>query len=204
MKVLLINGSPHREGNTFIALSEVARTLEAEGIAAEIVSIGTRAVQGCIGCGKCAELGHCVFNDALYNQVREGLAGADGVVIGSPVYYAGPNGSLCALLDRVFYSCGSLLAYKPAAAVAVCRRGGASATFDRLNKYFTISNMLVVSSQYWNSVHGRLPGEAAQDGEGLQTMRVLARNMARVLKAGLLASEGRPEPEARIVTSFIR
>ena len=158
----------------------------------------------CIACGKCAELGRCVFNDALYNEVREKLAGADALVVGSPVYYAWPNGSLCALLDRLFYSCSDRLAYKPAAAVAVCRRGGASATFDRLNKYFTISNMPVVSSQYWNSVHGRLPGEAAQDAEGLQTMRVLARNMARMLRAGLLASEGRPEPEERVVTSFIR
>ena len=175
MKVLLINGSPRREGNTFIALSEVARTLRDEGIGAEIVSIGTKAVQGCIACGKCAELGRCVFNDALYNEVREKLAGADALVVGSPVYYAGPNGSLCALLDRLFYSCSDRLAYKPAAA-----------------------------SQYWNSVHGRLPGEAAQDAEGLQTMRVLARNMARMLRAGLLASEGRPEPEERVVTSFIR
>ena len=188
MKVLLINGSPRREGNTFIALSEAARALEAEGVGAEIVSIGTKAVQGCIACGKCAELGRCVFNDALYNEVREKLVGADALVVGSPVYYAGPNGSLCALLDRLFYSCSDRLAYKPAAAVAV----------------FTISNMPVVSSQYWNSVHGRLPGEAAQDAEGLQTMRVLARNMARMLRAGLLASEGRPEPEERVVTSFIR
>ena len=123
MKVLLINGSPHREGNTFIALSEVARTLESEGVQAEIVHIGTKAVQGCIACGKCAELGHCVFSDALYTTVREKLADADGIVVGSPVYYAGPNGSLCALLDRVFYSCGKYLAYKPGAAVAVCRRG---------------------------------------------------------------------------------
>ena len=137
-------------------------------------------------------------------EAAESAAGADALVVGSPVYYAGPNGSLCALLDRLFYSCSDRLAYKPAAAVAVCRRGGASATFDRLNKYFTISNMPVVSSQYWNSVHGRLPGEAAQDAEGLQTMRVLARNMARMLRAGLLASEGRPEPEERVVTSFIR
>ena len=171
MKVLLINGSPHKEGNTFIALSEVAKTLEANGIETEIVSIGAKAVQGCIACGRCRELGRCVFNDELYNRVREQLEGADGIVIGSPVYYAGPNGSLCALLDRLFYSAGSLLAYKPAAAVAVCRRGGASATFDRLNKYFTINNMPVVSSQYWNSVHGRTPGEASQDIEGLQTMR---------------------------------
>lgn len=203
MKVLLINGSPHREGNTFIALSEVARTLESEGVQAEIVHIGTKAVQGCIACGKCAELGHCVFSDALYTTVREKLADADGIVVGSPVYYAGPNGSLCALLDRVFYSCGKYLAYKPGAAVAVCRRGGASATFDRLNKYFTIMNMPVVPSQYWNSVHGRLPGEAREDAEGLQTMRVLARNMARLLKAGVGPALA-PEAEERQWTHFIR
>ena len=204
MEVLLINGSPHSQGNTFIALSEVAKTLEREGIQTRLMSIGMKAVQGCIACNKCSELGRCVFNDILYKEVREALKSADALVVGSPVYYAGPNGSLCALLDRLFYSCSDRLAYKPAAAVAVCRRGGASATFDRLNKYFTISNMPVVSSQYWNSVHGRLPGEAAQDAEGLQTMRVLARNMARMLRAGLLASEGRPEPEERVVTSFIR
>lgn len=204
MKVLLINGSPRREGNTFVALSEVAAALGAEGIDTQIVHLGTRAVQGCIACGKCAELGRCVFRDALYEEVRTALSDADGLIVGSPVYYAGPNGSLCALLDRVFYSCGPLLSYKPAACVAVCRRGGASATFDRLNKYFTISNMPVVSSQYWNSVHGRLPGEAREDGEGLQTLRVLARNMARLLKAGPRYDEARPEPEARIVTSFIR
>lgn len=203
MKVLLINGSPHREGNTFIALSEVAQTLEAEGVETEIVHIGTKAVQGCIACNKCAELGHCVFSDALYTSVREKLAGADGLVVGSPVYYAGPNGSLCALLDRVFYSSGEYLAYKPGAAVAVCRRGGASATFDRLNKYFTIMNMPVVPSQYWNSVHGRLPGEARQDAEGLQTMRVLARNMARLLKAGVGPALA-PEAEERQWTHFIR
>lgn len=204
MKVLLINGSPHREGNTFIALCEAARALEAEGIETEIVPIGTKAVQGCIACNRCAELGRCVFNDALYNEVRDKLAGADGLIVGSPVYYAGPNGSLCALLDRVFYSCSERLDYKPAAAVAVCRRGGASATFDRLNKYFTISNMPVVSSQYWNSVHGMLPGEAAQDAEGLQTMRLLGRNMARMLKSGVYAPENRPEPEERVMTNFIR
>lgn len=203
MKVLLINGSPHREGNTFIALSEVARALEAEGVLTETVHIGAKAVQGCIACGKCAELGHCVFPDDLYRAVRERLAAADGLVVGSPVYYAGPNGSLCALLDRVFYSCGEYLAYKPAAAVAVCRRGGASATFDRLNKYFTISNMPVVPSQYWNSVHGLVAGEASQDAEGLQTMRVLGRNMARLLKAGVGPGLA-PEPEERVWTHFIR
>ena len=203
MKVLLINGSPHQRGCTYTALAEVAKSLEENGVGAEIAWIGAGAVHGCIACGKCGELGRCVFNDALYDEVREKLAGADALVVGSPVYYAGPNGSLCALLDRLFYSCGELLAYKPAAAVAVCRRGGASATFDRLNKYFTISNMPVVSSQYWNSVHGRLPGEAREDAEGLQTMRVLARNMARLLKAGVGPALA-PEAEERQWTHFIR
>lgn len=204
MKVLLINGSPRREGNTFVALSETARALEAEGIETRIVHLGTKAVQGCIACGKCSELGRCVFRDALYEEVRAELPEADALVVGSPVYYAGPNGSLCALLDRVFYSCSPMLAYKPAAAVVVCRRGGASAAFDRLNKYFTINNMPVVSSQYWNSVHGMLPGEARADAEGLQTMRVLARNMARLLKAGPRCDEALPEAEERLMTNFIR
>ena len=198
MKVVLINGSPHRKGNTFIALSEVAGALEKEGVQTEIIQLGIKAVQGCIACNKCAELGHCVFQDTLYNQVREALQEADGIVVGSPVYYAGPNGALCALLDRVFYSCSELLAYKAGASVAVCRRGGASATFDRLNKYFTILNMPVVSSQYWNSVHGMRPGEATEDAEGLQTMRMLGRNMAWLLKGV------EPEPELRVMTNFIR
>jgi multimeric flavodoxin WrbA len=140
----------------------------------------------------------------VVNEAIEKAKTADGFVFGSPVHYASASGNMTSFMDRLAYAGGRYLAYKPAAAVAVCRRGGASATFDRLNKYFTISNMPVVSSQYWNSVHGRLPGEAAQDAEGLQTMRVLARNMARMLRAGLLASEGRPEPEERVVTSFIR
>ena len=202
MKVVLINGSPHRKGNTFIALSEVAGALEKEGVQTEIIQLGIKAVQGCIACNKCAELGHCVFQDTLYNQVREALQEADGIVVGSPVYYAGPNGALCALLDRVFYSCSELLAYKAGASVAVCRRGGASATFDRLNKYFTILNMPVVSSQYWNSVHGMRPGEATEDAEGLQTMRMLGRNMAWLLKG--VEREERPEPELRVMTNFIR
>ena len=202
MKVVLINGSPHRKGNTFIALSEVAGALEKEGVQTEIIQLGIKAVQGCIACNKCAELGHCVFQDTLYNQVREALQEADGIVVGSPVYYAGPNGALCALLDRVFYSCSELLAYKAGASVAVCRRGGASATFDRLNKYFTILNMPVVSSQYWNSVHGMRPGEATEDAEGLQTMRMLGRNMAWLLKG--VKREERPEPELRGMTNFIR
>ena len=202
MKVVLINGSPHRKGNTFIALSEVAGALEKEGVQTEIIQLGIKAVQGCIACNKCAELGHCVFQDTLYNQVREALQEADGIVVGSPVYYAGPNGALCALLDRVFYSCSELLAYKAGASVAVCRRGGASATFDRLNKYFTILNIPVVSSQYWNSVHGMRPGEATEDAEGLQTMRMLGRNMAWLLKG--VKREERPEPELRVMTNFIR
>ena len=202
MKVVLINGSPHRKGNTFIALSEVAGALEKEGVQTEIIQLGIKAVQGCIACNKCAELGHCVFQDTLYNQVREALQEADGIVVGSPVYYAGPNGALCALLDRVFYSCSELLAYKAGASVAVCRRGGASATFGRLNKYFTILNMPVVSSQYWNSVHGMRPGEATEDAEGLQTMRMLGRNMAWLLKG--VKREERPEPELRVMTNFIR
>lgn len=202
MKVVLINGSPHRKGNTFIALSEVAGALEKEGVQTEIIQLGIKAVQGCIACNKCAELGHSVFQDTLYNQVREALQEADGIVVGSPVYYAGPNGALCALLDRVFYSCSELLAYKAGASVAVCRRGGASATFDRLNKYFTILNMPVVSSQYWNSVHGMRPGEATEDAEGLQTMRMLGRNMAWLLKG--VKREERPEPELRVMTNFIR
>ncbi len=204
MKVLLINGSPHKEGNTYIALSEVAKALRTNGIETEIVSIGAKAVQGCIACHRCYELGRCVFDDALYNKVREKLEDTDGIVIGSPVYYAGPNGSLCALLDRLFYSSSHLLQYKPAAAVAVCRRGGASATFDRLNKYFTITNMPVVSSQYWNSVHGRQPGEALQDEEGLQTMRTLGNNMAWILKSLKSGGQPLPEREPGIMTNFIR
>uniref|UniRef100_UPI003FEE8BDC flavodoxin family protein n=1 Tax=Bacteroides clarus TaxID=626929 RepID=UPI003FEE8BDC len=204
MKVLLINGSPHKKGNTYIALLEVATALEKEGVATEIVSIGTKAIQGCIACNKCQETGVCVFNDEPYRTIREKLQQADGVIIGSPVYFAGPNGMLCALLDRLFYSCRSVLLYKPAASVAICRRGGASATFDRLNKYFTITNMPVVSSQYWNSVHGRRPGEAVQDLEGLQIMRTLGRNMAWLLKNIHQNGLQVPEPEQTIRTDFIR
>lgn len=141
LKVLLVNGSPHRNGNTFTALSEVANALEEEGIASEIVPIGNHPVQGCVGCYKCKEKGICVFRDEAYLTLREKLAEADGIIIGSPVYFGGPAGSLCALLDRLFYSSGQLAQYKPAASVVVCRRGGATATFDRLNKYFTILNM---------------------------------------------------------------
>ena len=205
MKVLLINGSPHANGNTSIALAEVAKTLETEGIETVTIGIGVQPVRGCVACGACRKNNtRCAFSDALYDQLHAILeAGIDGVVVGSPVYYAGPNGSLCALLDRLFYSCSAWMAYKPAAAVAVCRRGGASATFDRLNKYFTINNMPVVPSQYWNSVHGAAPGEALQDLEGLQTMRTLAHNMAWMMRN--LAKEPAPKcDEKKLKTSFIR
>lgn len=205
MRVLLINGSPRAKGNTSIALAEVAKTLESEGITTLTVHIGNQPVRGCIACGACRKFNSlCTFSDPLYDQLRAILEeGIDGLVVGSPVYYAGPNGSLCALLDRLFYSSGALMAYKPAAAVTVCRRGGASATFDRLNKYFTINNMPVVPSQYWNSVHGAALGEALQDLEGLQTMRTLAHNMAWMMRN--LAKEPAPKcDEKKLKTSFIR
>jgi multimeric flavodoxin WrbA len=204
MKALLINGSPKKEGNTFVALSEVAKELENNGVETKIISIGAKPVQGCTACNKCDELGRCVFSDELYNTVREELKTADALVIGTPVYFAGANGSLCALLDRVFYSCYELLQYKPGAAVAVCRRGGASSAFDRLNKYFTIFNMPVVSSQYWNIIHGLLPGEAQQDAEGLQTMRTIGKNMAWLLKSIKEGKQQVPETEERQQTNFIR
>lgn len=204
MKVLLINGSPRQEGNTHLALTEIAKTLAENGIDSEIVWIGNRPVRGCIACYKCVELGHCVFRDDLMVDLEGKVADADGYIIGSPVYYAGPNGSLCALLDRLFLSQGSKMRFKPGASVAVCRRGGASSTFDRLNKYFTINCMPLVSSQYWNMVYGRTPGEAAQDGEGMQTMRTLARNMAWMLKNLHSGASPAPEMEPRIATNFIR
>ena len=202
MKVLLINGSPRERGNTFTALNEVATTLNAEGIQTEIISIGKKAVQGCIACGMCGRTGKCTFNDDLYYRVLRTVSeGIDGLVVGSPVYYGGPNGSLCALLDRVFYSIGPQLQYKPGASVVVCRRGGASSAFDRLNKYFQMMNMPLVTSQYWNIVYGQTPGQAAADEEGMQTMRTLARNMAWMVKS----LGGRPQTaEQRVWTNFIR
>ncbi len=205
MKVLLINGSPREQGNTYTALCEVAKTLQEEGVETEIISIGKKAVQGCIACGCCGREGRCTFRDDLYFKVMRSIKdGIDGLVVGSPVYYGGPNGSLCALLDRVFYAHGKDLQYKPAASVVVCRRGGASAAFDRLNKYFTILNMPVVSSQYWNMVYGQTPGQAAQDEEGMQTMRTLGRNMAWMIKRLDLQKQGHPEPEPQVRTNFIR
>ena len=175
------------------------------GIETEIIQVGSKSIRGCMACGYCSEHGKCVMND-LVNEVADKLRDADGLVVASPVYYGSANSTLTAFLDRLFYSASCDLRMKVGASVAVCRRGGASATFDQLNKYFTISNMPVVSSQYWNSVHGRAPGEAAQDGEGLQTVRVLARNMSFLIKAIALGKEqiGLPEEEEWIPTHFIR
>ena len=205
MKVLMLNGSPHVRGNTALALSEMEKIFAENGIETEIIQVGSKSIRGCMACGYCAEHGKCVIND-LVNEVADKFREADGLVVASPVYYASANGTLVALLDRLFFSCSYDLRMKVGASVAVCRRGGASATFDQLNKYFTISNMPVVSSQYWNSVHGTAPGEAAQDGEGLQTVRVLARNMSFLIKAIALGKEqfGLPEEEEHISTHFIR
>lgn len=201
----MINGSPRGNANTFLALSEVAKALNGEGIESEIISIGKQAVQGCIACGMCGRMGKCTFNDDLYYRVMRAIKdGIDGLVIGSPVYYGGPNGSLCALLDRVFYSLGPDLQYKPAASVVVCRRGGATAAFDRLNKYFTMMNMPLVSSQYWNMVYGQTPGQAKADEEGMQTMRTLGRNMAWMIKKLNVGDGALPQREQRVWTSFVR
>lgn len=205
MKVLIINGSPHREGNTDCALREFQHAIEGEGIDTEYIHIGHRNIHGCIACYKCAETGKCVFGD-IVNEVSEKFREADGLVVGAPVYYASPAGTMISFLDRLFYSSHFDKTMKVGASVAVCRRGGASASFDVLNKYFTISSMPVVASQYWNSVHGRFPGEATQDLEGLQTMRTLARNMAFLIKSIAMGRGqfGLPEKEEWTPTHFIR
>ena len=207
MKVLLINGSPHPKGCTFTALSTVATQLEKNGVESQLIQIGSKVIRGCIACGKCKDTGYCIFKDDPVNEVIDLLRAADGVVVGSPVYYAGPNATLCALLDRVFFMKSAPYAFKPAAAVVSCRRGGASASFDRLNKYFTIARMPVVSSQYWNSVHGNNAEEVVQDKEGMQIMRTLGDNMAWLVKciaAGKAAGVATPAPEAWEPTNFIR
>lgn len=201
MHVLLLNGSPNAEGCTFTALSEIAATLKAESVTSEIFQLGKKPVRGCIACGACRERGACAFQDDALPGLVEAVKRADGIVIGSPVYYAGPNGALCALMDRLFFSAGSFLKGKPGAAVVSCRRGGASASFDRLNKYFTISQMPVVSSQYWNSVHGFTPDDVRKDAEGLQTMRTLAHNLARMLRMEA-ATPKRTDEEEHLWTSF--
>ena len=205
MNVLMINGSPRGNGNTAIALREMKNVFAQEGIEVTELNVGAKAVRGCIACNKCAELGKCVFDDAV-NEAAPLLAKADGVVVASPVYYASANGNLISFLDRLFYSCRCDLTMKVGASVVCARRGGCSATFDELNKYFTISGMPLASSQYWNSIHGRLPGEAEQDEEGKQTMRALARNMVFLMKSIALGKEayGLPEKEPRVATHFIR
>lgn len=206
MKVLLINGSAHKNGNTFLALSEIARQLEKNGIEAEIIQLGIQPVRGCIACYQCKQqgLGRCVFDDDLCNRINEKMAGSDALVIGSPVYYGQPNGSLLALVQRMFYSAGALYKGKPAAAVAVCRRGGATAAFQTMNMPFMMMNMPVVTSQYWNIVYGRDPGEATLDTEGLQTMRTLADNMAWILKNTHGENVPLPERETPKPMNFIR
>jgi multimeric flavodoxin WrbA len=205
MKVLLINGSPHKDGCIFTSLSEVAGALQDNGIETEIFWIGTQPVQGCTGCFRCKNTrgGGCIFRDRLYLELVERLKTADGIIIGAPVYYAGPPGSLCAILDRLFFSAAQHLLRKPAACVVNCRRGGASAAFDRLNKYFTILQMPVVASQYWNSTHGSNPAEVSRDLEGLQTMRTLGKNMAYMLKSIAQAGLPLPPSEPLAVTNFI-
>ena len=206
MKVILINGSPHEKGCTNRALEEIRNTLLKEGIDSEIIWIGNKHVQGCIACNYCKTHNKCVFNDDKVNQIIQELDNISGIIVGSPVYFGGPNGQLCSFLDRLFYSSKNFK-HKVGAAIVSCRRGGATASFDRLNKYFTISNMYVISSQYWNMVHGNTPAEVEQDIEGLQTMRTLALNMAYLLKcidAGKKAGIDEPSLETSIKTNFIK
>lgn len=205
MKVLMLNGSPRTHGNTSIALSEMEKIFTEKGIETEIIQVGNKDIRGCIACGTCGKAGKCVFDD-LVNETAPKFEACDGLVVGSPVYYASANATLIAFLDRLFYSSHFDKTMKVGASVVVARRGGLSATFDELNKYFTITGMPVASSQYWNSVHGREPGEAAQDAEGLQTMRALARNMAFLMESIALGKEkyGLPEKEPFCRTNFIR
>jgi len=204
-KVLIINGSPRVGGNTSIALNEMVKVFEAEGVEAEVVPIGNKDIRGCIACASCKKNGKCVFDDVV-NELAPKFEEADGLVVASPVYFASANATLIACLDRLFYSTGFDKTMKVGASVVVARRGGLSATFDELNKYFTISGMPVASSQYWNSVHGREKGQAEQDAEGLQTMRTLARNMTFLMKSIALGKEkyGLPEKEEWQPTHFIR
>lgn len=206
-KVLLINGSGNEHGCTYTALSEVAATLEKEGITTEIIQLGKDPVRDCIGCGACAKLGKCIFDDDLVNRVHEKALEADGFVFGTPVYYAHPSGRILSFLDRLFYSGGGAFAFKPGAAVASARRAGTTASLDALNKYFTIARMPVVSSNYWNMVHGNTPEEVKQDLEGLQIMRGIGQNMAWMIKcieAGKSAGISYPQTEKKIKTNFIR
>ena len=205
LKVLMLNGSPHANGNTAVALREMEEVFRANGVAVETVRIGDQAVRGCAACGGCYRLGKCVFDDVV-NEIAPKFEAADGLIAASPVYYASANATLVACLDRLFYSTPFNKTMKVGASVVCARRGGCSATFDELNKYFTISGMPVASSQYWNSIHGCTPGEAEADEEGKQTMRALARNMTFLMKSIALGKEqfGLPEKETRVSTNFIR
>ena len=205
MKALILNGSPKQDGNTAAALAEVAKALEEGGVGTETVHVGNKAIRGCIACGTCAKTGKCAISD-IVNEVAPKFEAADGLLVGTPVYYASANSTLIALLTRLFYSTHFDKTMKVGAAVVVARRGGCSSTFDELNKFFTISGMPVVSSRYWNSVHDRVPGEAAQDAEGMQVMRALGRNMAFLIKSIALGKEkyGLPPAEPPVMTSFIR
>lgn len=205
MKVLMLNGSPHANGNTAIALGEMGKVFAAEGVEAELIHVGSKEIRGCVGCGSCHQTGKCVFDD-LVNETAPKFEACDGLVAASPVYYASANATLVAFLTRLFYSTHFDKTMKVGASVVCARRGGLSSTFDELNKFFTISGMPVASSQYWNSIHGRAPGEAAQDGEGLQTMRTLARNMTFLMKSIALGRQtyGLPEQEPPVRTNFIR
>ena len=205
MKVLMLNGSPRKNGNTSIALKEMEKIFNQEGIETEIIHVGNKGIRSCIACGACSEKGKCVFDD-IVNEIAPKFEKCDGLVVGSPVYYASANATLVALLTRLFYSTSFDKTMKVGASVVCARRGGLSATFDELNKFFTISGMPVASSRYWNSIHGRLEGEAARDEEGLLTMRVLARNMSFLMKSISLGKEkyGLPEKEAVTMTNFIR
>ena len=204
-KVLLLNGSPRKGGNTSIAINELVKTFTEEGVETEVVQVGNKDIRGCIACGSCAKKGKCVFDDTV-NELAPKFEEADGLIVASPVYYASANATLVACLDRLFYSTPFDKTMKVGASVVIARRGGCSATFDELNKYFTISGMPIVSSQYWNCVHGREIGEAEQDLEGLRTMRVLAHNMAFLMKSIELGKEkyGMPKEEDRVWTHFIR
>ena len=205
MKVVMINGSPRAGGNTALALGEIQKVFEKNGVETEIFEIEKTDITGCRSCGACAKLGRCVIDD-IVNKIAEALKDADGLVIGSPVYYASANGTLISLLDRLFYSNSTDLSMKVGASVAIARRGGCSSTFDELNKYFTISGMPVASSQYWNMVYGQKKGEAVQDAEGLRTVRILAENMTFLMKSIALGKEkyGLPKLEDRVATNFIR
>lgn len=205
MKVLMINGSPHKEGNTAVALHEMERVFAAEGIETELLHIGNQVVRGCIGCRKCSELGRCVFDDVV-NEAAPKLEVCDGLVVGSPVYYASANATLVAFLTRLFYSSHCAKTMKVGAAVAAARRGGLTATYDELNKFFAISGMPIASGQYWNGIHGQTPGQAGEDAEGLQMMRTLARNMVFLMKSIQLGKEkfGLPEQEPKTFTNFVR